>query len=172
MGKAVVFKPLTTAGSAAVRTSPAINVQARRSDKVPYPGYLSLVPITNDLRSDPFGPCLHIDSRIYGPEGGGPVVDAAVEIWHNSPDSDGKIQRAKLYTDGEGYVRFTTNFPPRRKGKNYEIYLKVVVGSGSYYARLTFNHTTLYLNSRKPATEAELMNTVLGFNVLLSSSCY
>ena len=77
MGKAVIFKPLTDARSAVVQTSPAQNVQARRSERVPYPGYLSLVPITNDLRSDPFGPCLHIDSRIYGPQGGDPLVDAA-----------------------------------------------------------------------------------------------
>ena len=178
MGKELVHNHSSTLKSTVGRTIIAQNVVARRANKIPYPGYLPLLPITNDLRADQIGPHVHIEARIIGSRGRKPVTDAAVEVWHDSVNSNRIRHRAKLFADNEGYVRFTTDFPFRQKGKNYEIYLRVVVDKEAYYARLTFNHTTLYLKSRKSTgntsgtTDTEFRHTYLRYDVQLRTAWY
>ena len=178
MEKVVVNNPSSTLESTVGRTIIAQNVVARRANKVPYPGYLPLLPITNDLRLDHFGPHVHIEARILGFGKRKPVTKAAVEVWHDSVNSNRIRHRAKLFSDKGGYIRFATDFPFRQKGKNYEIYLRVLVDEEAYYARLTFNHTTLYLKSRNSAgkkskgTDTEFRHTYLRYDVQLKTAWY
>ena len=178
MGKELVHNHSSTLKSTVDRTIIAQRVVARRANKVPYPGYLPLLPITNDLRADQFGPHVHIEARILGFGERKPVTEAAVEVWHDSVNSNRIRHRAKLFSDDNGYIRFATDFPFRQKGKNYEIYLRVMVDEEAYYARLTFNHTTLYLKSRNStrkrskATETNFRHTYLRYDVQLKTAWY
>ena len=177
MKPAVIKEPFGGVRSEAGRVSMVQSVLARRAAYIPYPGYSSIVPLVNDLRADPYGPHLGIEARILGPGSGDPVADAAVEIWHNSANSRKIGHRAKLFTDQKGYIHFITDMPARQKGKNYEIYARIVVNGECYYARLTFNHTTLYLRSRnreedQQNTRRPVLKTYLGFYIQLNTSSY
>ena len=174
MERAVFEESVSEAG----QISTTQTVLAKKRDVVPYPGYSSLAPLKNDLRVDPFGPHLSIEARILDKGLRGPVADGAVEIWHKSNDSGEIRHRAKLFTDNKGYIRFTTDIPARQKGKNYEIYFRVIAGGECYYARLTFNRTTLYLRSRHGAdnrlnlSKSSLNSSSLRFNLQLSTSSF
>lgn len=126
----------------------ASSKSAIASRQSPYPGYLPIAPVKNDLRVSFSGTAIQVQGLISDHRGRilpGPI---RLEIWHLSPNSRKYNHRAITYTNEIGGYLFITDLPNRESGLNYKIYFRISFKDKSYFTHLSFNHCAAFMATR------------------------
>ena len=109
------------------------------------PYYFDAELIRSDVREDRRGVPLRLAVRVREPDGGEPLNDAVVDIWHcdaegvysgfeaasrgagpaDGPTDDARYLRGAQVTNAEGIVEFVTIYPGWYRGRTVHIHTKV-----------------------------------------------
>ncbi len=123
------------------------NKTATSSELSPYPGYLPIAPVKNDLRVSHSGSHVQVQGLILGNRGRILNDLVKLEIWHLSPNSKKYNHRAVTFTDEMGNYQFITDLPNREIGHNYKIYLRITSGKRNFFTHLSFNHAAAFIST-------------------------
>ena len=149
------------------------------SSEIPYDGYNPYSEVKTDLRTTIFGDHVRIKGVVYDITGTIPLSNAAVEVWHLSPQSKKFRHRAKLKTDALGRYTFITDFPSKDHAKANRIYFKVSNSDSVQFTELFVDKQGANITAKHwqennqlgekllPTTEMSLDALTINFNVSL-----
>lgn len=147
------------------------------TNEIPYDGYNPYSENKTDLRTTIFEKHVRVKGTVYDKTGSIPVPNAAIEVWHLSPNSTKYRHRTKLRTDHLGQYNFITDFPNREVAQVSRIYFKLSHKDNSLYTELAVDQTGASVTSKHweenqhlgdklhPSSENFLQTTTINFNL-------
>jgi hypothetical protein len=147
------------------------------SNDSPFDGYNPYAEEKSDLRTSSFGKYLQLKGQIFDATGTFTLANAAIEVWHLSPNSKKFKHRAKLKTDKLGEYSFITDFPNKEIGKCARIYFKVSNSTKEYFTELIVTDFGAHISSKHweqsnqlgdkllPFKEGSLASSTITFNI-------